>query len=246
MSRDIIPDVTTTDPAATSPVAILPVGAFEQHGPHLPLGTDTLIACAIATAITEQHNVFQLPPVTYSCSHEHAAYPGTISISATTLTAIIADITQSLIHQEIRGLIVVNAHGGNAVLTNVVQQANQPGPAITVGLYPSREDWTEARTAAGITTSSHDDMHAGELETSILLAAHPHYLRDGWASTDHNATDRRYLTTIGISAYTPTGVIGYPSRATEAKGHAVLEHLGHNAAKLINLLTTPHQHQAHR
>ena len=57
MSHDIIPDLTTTDPAATSAVAVLPVGAFEQHGPHLPLGTDTLIACAITAAITEHHQM---------------------------------------------------------------------------------------------------------------------------------------------------------------------------------------------
>ena len=72
---------------------------------------------------------------------------------------------------------------------------------MRVGLYPSREDWTEARHAAGITSSSHDDMHAGELETSILLAAHPSYLRDGWHTSDHAAPDRRYLTT---SVSTPT------------------------------------------
>jgi creatinine amidohydrolase len=87
-------------------------------------------------------------------------------------------------------------------------------------------------------------MHAGELETSILLAAYPHYLRDGWNSTDHSATDRRYLTTVGIQAYTFTGVIGYPSRATEAKGQALLNHLGRHAADLINLLTASPQHQA--
>lgn len=239
MSRDIIPDLTTTDPAATSTIAVLPVGAFEQHGPHLPLGTDTLIACAIATAISHHHSVFPLPPVTFGCSHEHAAYAGTVSISATTLTAIVADIRDSLIHHGIRGLIVVNAHGGNAVLTNVVQQANQPARQLKVGLYPSREDWTEARIAADITSSNHDDMHAGELETSILLAAHPDYLRDGWASTDHTATDRRYLTTLGVAAYTPTGVIGYPSQATAAKGNAALDHLGRNVANLIDLLAPP-------
>jgi len=239
VSRDIIPDLTTTDPATASTVAVLPVGAFEQHGPHLPLGTDTLIACAITTAISDHHSVLPLPPVTFGCSHEHAAFPGTISISATTLTAIIADIGQSLAAHGTRGLIVVNAHGGNAVLTNVVQQANQHAGPLRVGLYPSREDWTEARAAAAITTSSHDDMHAGELETSILLAAHPDYLRDGWPDDDHTAVDRRYLTTLGITAYTTTGVIGYPSRASQAKGRTALDHLGRNAAALIDILTGP-------
>ncbi|MCV7071738.1 creatininase family protein [Mycobacterium rufum] len=197
------------------------------------------MACAIASSISSHHNVFQLPPFTFGCSHEHAAYPGTVSVSAATLAAILTDITASLTGHGIAGLIVVNAHGGNAVLTNVVQQANQPTAPVRVGLYPSREDWTEARTAANITTSSHDDMHAGELETSILLAACPDYLRDGWANSDHTATDRRYLTTLGIGAYTPSGVIGYPSRATETKGRAALDHLGRNANALIDLLTPP-------
>ncbi|NGX07555.1 creatininase family protein [Mycobacteroides franklinii] len=246
MSSRIIPDTTTADPATTSTVAVLPVGSFEQHGPYLPLSTDTLIACAIATAISQHHNVFQLPPITYGCSHEHATYSGTISISATTLAAVIADITQSLTQQAVAGLIIVNAHGGNAVLTNVVQLANQPGTAINVGLYPSREDWTEARTAASVTSTNHDDMHAGELETSILLAAYPRYLRAGWDTADHGATDRRYLTTVGISAYTPTGVIGYPSRATEAKGQAVLDHLGRHADVLIDLLVASSSHQTRR
>ncbi len=128
---------------------------------YLPLGTDTLIASAIASSISQHHNVFQLPPVAFGCSREHAAYPGTISISATTLAAIVADIIESLARQYIAGLIVVNGHGGNAVLTNVVQQANHPQALTKVGLYPSREDWAEARTAAGIHSSNHDDMHAG-------------------------------------------------------------------------------------
>jgi creatinine amidohydrolase len=233
----ILPTTTTTDhDTVHAAVAVLPVGSFEQHGPYLPLVTDTLIATAIGDAISRNYNVFQLPAITFGCSHEHSDFAGTVSISATTLTAVVGDISKSLCQQDIHALIVVNGHGGNYVLTNIAQEANADN-AIQVGLYPSRDDWTEARHAAGISSNHHDDMHAGELETSILLAAHPVYVRDGGQSSDHTASDRRYLTTLGISAYTTCGVIDYPSRANADKGHLVLNHLGQAAGKLITLLT---------
>ena len=234
----LLPDTTTTDhDAVHAAVAVLPIGAFEQHGPSLPLVTDTLIAIAIADAISQHHKVFQLPAITFGCSHEHSGFPGTVSLSPATLAAVITDIRTSLAEQGISALILVNGHGGNYVLGNVVQQANADG-AMRVGLYPSRADWAEARRAAGISSSNHDDMHAGELETSILLAAHSSYVRDGWQSHDHIAPDRRHLTTVGIGAYTTSGVIGYPSQASAAKGHAVLDHLGQAVHALITLLTS--------
>jgi creatinine amidohydrolase len=234
----LLPATTTTDhDAVHAAVAVLPIGAFEQHGPSLPLVTDTLIAIAIAEAISQHHKVFQLPAITFGCSHEHSGFPGTVSLSPATMAAVVTDIRTSLAQQGISALIVVNGHGGNYVLGNVVQQANEDG-AMRVGLYPSRADWMEARRAAGISSSNHDDMHAGELETSVLLAAHSSYVRDGWQRHDHIAPDRRYLTTLGIGAYTTSGVIGYPSRATAAKGHAVLDHLGQAAHALITLLTS--------
>jgi hypothetical protein len=131
----ILPTATTTDAgAAHAAVAVLSVGSFEQHGPYLPLVTDTLIAAAIADAIAGHHeNVFQLLAIAYGCSHEHAAFPGTVSISATTLSAVIAE---SCAQQGITALIIINAHGGNAVLTNVAQQANVHGP-LAVGSTPA-------------------------------------------------------------------------------------------------------------
>jgi creatinine amidohydrolase len=175
-------------------------------------------------------------PFTFGCSHEHDDFPGTVSISATTLHALVTDIAASLARQELRGLIIVNAHGGNAVLTNTVQQANRPRGGLAIGLYPSRDDWDEARTAAALTYSTHDDMHAGELETSILLAAYPDYLREGWDRADHTATDRRHLTTVGMHAYPYSGVIGYPSHATGDKGRLILDHLGSAAGTIIDLV----------
>ncbi|WP_078293914.1 creatininase family protein [Mycobacterium sp. D16R24] len=234
-----LPSTTTDDNWTNAPVALLSIGSFEQHGPYLPLATDTLIATAIAESISRQHNAFQLPTLAFGCSHEHSDFPGTVSIGATTLNSIVTDVIDSLNSQGTRGLVIVNAHGGNYVLSNVVQEANTKGQ-IRVGLFPSREDWTEAREAAGINSTNHDDMHAGELETSILLATHPRCVRDGWQTADHSAPDRRHLTTVGVSAYTDNGVIGYPSRASAEKGRAVLDHLGKAAGELIKLLVEPH------
>jgi creatinine amidohydrolase len=100
-------------------------------------------------------------------------------------------------------------------------------------LYPTREDWPEARRAVDISSSGHDDMHAGEVETSVLRAAQPNYLRDGWQSCDHTAADRRHLTTLGIDACMTTGVIAYPSRATAQKGQKILNYLSQAAPSLI-------------
>lgn len=238
--RSVLPGTVTTDVAVTEPsVAVLPVGAFEQHGPHMPLATDTLIAVAISNAIAETVPVRQLPPITIGCSHEHARFAGTVSITATTLAAVVTDVAASLRGQEVKHLIVVNGHGGNYVLSNVVQQANTERPG-SMALYPNRVDWDEARTGSGITTTAHEDMHAGELEASILLAAWPDYLRDGWqqawSDDDHTADDRRRLLTLGMDAYATTGIIGRPSLAAQDKGRAALQILGQNGVKVVESL----------
>ena len=82
----VLPTTTTTDnDRVHAAVALLPIGSFEQHGPHLPLVTDTLVATAIADAISKHYNAFQLPAINFGCSHEHHEFPGTVSISASTL-----------------------------------------------------------------------------------------------------------------------------------------------------------------
>ncbi|NKZ04491.1 creatininase family protein [Actinomadura latina] len=202
------------------PVAVLPVGSFEQHGPFLPLATDTVIACTLAEEIAKAHAVQVLPPVTISCSHEHAGWPGTVSISAATLHAVVRDVAESLRGAGVPKLVLVSGHGGNYVLGNVVQEAHGD-----MALFPGFEDWEAARKAAGVETSGDSDMHAGELEASILLHAHPGLLRDGYDTADHLADDRRHLLTAGMAAYTASGVIGQPSLARAGKGRDALRSL---------------------
>ncbi|GIJ13280.1 creatininase family protein [Micromonospora andamanensis] len=222
---NLLPLTTSTDVAASAPdVAVLPVGSFEQHGSFLPLTTDTIVATAIATAIARRHNVLVLPPITLSCSHEHAAWAGTVSISHQTLSAIVEDTRASLSASGITRLAIVNGHGGNYVLSNIVQTAN----ATTSGsmtLFPTRSDWAKARQDARLDSDAHHDMHAGELEVSILLYAQPRAVGEESDAGDHAADDRPMLLVHGMSAYTKTGVIGRPSAGTAAKGEALLASL---------------------
>ncbi|MEV6867262.1 creatininase family protein [Streptosporangium subroseum] len=234
----LLPTATTTEERQRNAhVAILPIGSFEQHGDYLPLSTDTIVATLIAREIVGAYPVLLLPPVTISCSHEHSAWPGTVSISARTLYAIVTDVYDSVTRSGPAALVVINGHGGNYVLSNVVQEANAEGRHMA--LFPSRENWNEARVAAQLTSSMHEDMHAGELETSLLLHGCPEVIRAGYQSADWIADDRRHLLTKGVRAYTDSGVIGRPSLATAEKGKALLDSLTNGFGEVLNLFTKP-------
>ncbi|MFI9803440.1 creatininase family protein [Streptomyces sp. NPDC052301] len=236
MPADTTEDARRRGAGVSARVAVLPVGSFEQHGPFLPLATDTLVACAVAREIAAAYPVQLLPPVTFGCSHEHAGWPGTVSISSVTLHAVVRDIAESLRRSGVEALVVVNGHGGNYVLGNVVQEASARGERAA--LFPAAEDWEAARERAGVVTSLLTDMHAGEIETSILLHAHPEFVRPGYESADFTADDRRHLLTVGMSAYTESGVIGRPSLGSAEKGKELLAALAESFAPYFALLTS--------
>ncbi|MFJ2861518.1 creatininase family protein [Kitasatospora sp. NPDC087314] len=215
-------------------IAVLPVGSFEQHGDHLPLTTDTVVASLIAQRIAADYDLFLLPPITVSCSHEHAHMPGTVSISAATLYAVVNDIWKSLQASGVPGLLIVNGHGGNYVLSNVVQEANTSGPRVA--LFPVREDWHQARDAAGLESSGAEDMHGGELEVSLLLHGAPELIREGIEQDDHSAPGRPHLLTLGMAGYTKNGIIGQPSLGTAQKGQALLDSLSKAAAAHLSII----------
>ncbi|MFC5720220.1 creatininase family protein [Streptomyces gamaensis] len=234
---ELITQATTRDERQRGPaVAVLPVGSFEQHGDHLPLITDTAIACLIARRLADDHGLFLLPPITISCSHEHAPMAGTVSISAATLYATVNDIWRSLEASGHPGLLIVNGHGGNYVLSNVVQELNVNGPRVA--LFPVSEDRAKARADAGLESTGAEDMHAGEFEVSLLLHGAPHLVHDGIAADDHAAPRRPHLLTLGMNGYTTNGVIGRPSLASAAKGEALLNSFSQSARAHLDLITT--------
>ncbi len=231
----ILPTATTSDEKErAAECAVLPVGSFEQHGDYLPLITDTVIASVISRELASAYPLLQLPPVTISCSHEHSAWRGTVSISSSTFHSVIDDIYRSIADAGLSSLVIVNCHGGNYSLANVVQEGNAHGKRMA--LFPSGRDWADARQSAGLATSNHEDMHAGELETSILLHAHPELVRDGYQQADWVADDRRHLLTTGMGNYTQSGVIGRPSLASAEKGKAVLASLVEGFASVLEIL----------
>lgn len=231
----LLPMGTTADEQTRqADTALLPIGSFEQHGPYLPLATDTVIACAIAREIAALHPVLLLPPVTISCSHEHMAWAGTASISARTLHAVVRDVADSVQQSGVESLVLVNGHGGNYVLGNVVQESADGPPRMA--LFPTEPDWDSAREAAGIQTAALSDMHAGEVETSILLHAHPELVRPGYESGDWLADDRRHLLTLGMERYTKSGIIGRPSLATAQKGQDLLASLAESFGACLSVL----------
>jgi creatinine amidohydrolase len=236
--RQLLPTDTSRDEAErAAQIAVLPIGSYEQHGDHLPLSTDTLIACLVAREIAEAYNLMLLSPITIACSHEHAGWLGTVSISARTLHAIVTDIAASLRSSGIDRLLLVNGHGGNYVLSNVVQEATVHEPVMA--LFPTRDDWRDARHAAGLVTDNHSDMHGGELETSILLHALPEVVRPGFESADHEANDRKLLLTLGMRGVTTNGIVGSPSLATAEKGKALLDAFTRLARAHLDALLSP-------
>lgn len=216
-------------------VAVLPVGSFEQHSDHLPLTTDTLVACIIAERLASAYNLFLLSPITISCSHEHAGFSGTVSISARTLMAMVDDIMSSLESSGIGRLVIVNGHGGNYVLSNIVQEANVT--ARRMALFPGRDDFVVARERSEMVSTVSEDMHGGEWETSILLHVMPEVVRSTYTQNDHDAPKRPHLLVTGMRGYTSNGIIGKPSAATAEKGKAALESLVESFADTLGVLT---------
>ena len=201
-------------------LAVLPVGAFEQHGGHLPLrDRQPDRGPRSPGGLAENVGGLLLPVLPISCSQEHSGFPGTVWLTAGTLAAVVADIRASLAHSGIERLAIVNAHGGNLVLAHLVREANLDGPRVWLG--PGRHIQEAAFAAAGIETGVHDDMHAGEYETSVLLHCWPHLVRMEAAADE--LAERPLLAVRGLAAYSRSGVVGRPTRATAEKGSKALE-----------------------
>lgn len=195
-------------------VVLVPVGSLEQHGPHLPLDTDTAIADAVTRGVADrldQQGIpsWTAPPVAIGSSGEHQSFAGTVSIGNDALHMVVVELVRSALTWADR-VVLVNAHGGNVgALTSAVNQLALEQQAVC---------WLPCRT-------EDYDLHAGRTETSLMLHLRPDAVRMGLAAPGDTRPLAEILPAMragGVAAVSPNGVLGDPTGATAAEGAELL------------------------
>jgi creatinine amidohydrolase len=196
---------------------VVPVGSYEQHGPHLPLDTDTIIARALVGGVAYLPHVLAAPALAYGASGEHEGFPGTLSIGTRVLADVLVELVRSA-RTSCAAVALVCAHGGNADgLAEAKRRCEAEGDRLFV--FPARVDG--------------GDAHAGRTETSLMLAIAPDEVRTGAFAPGRTETLERLwpaLRTSGVRAVSDNGVLGDPTGATAAEGRLLL-------ATLVDQLT---------
>jgi len=239
------------DPART--VALLPLGATEQHGPHLPLSVDTVLVEGVVNAalthLSAHDPVWVLPTQSLGLSTEHTGFAGTLTLSPQTVIQLWCDIGASVARSGVNKLLLFNAHGGNVGLMDVVARELRGQHGLLV--YSS--SWYNLPLdAAAMRPFSADEqrfgVHAGDMETSMMLALAPDTvnmaLAQNFDSTSRTRAAQYPVLGNGKSAklgwhmqdYNPHGAAGNAGAATAAKGQALVDSAGEQLAHLLQEL----------
>jgi creatinine amidohydrolase len=198
---------------------LVPVGATEGHGAHLPLGTDSLQAIDVCRRLSERRPVFVAPPILYGVCRSTSQHPGTLSIRTETLKCLLVDVIGALYRQGLRNFLVLSGHAGgthNAALLDAGECLLERLPESKIAVV------TEYDLAAGegkglIETVG--DSHAGEIEASRMLATHPHLVKEG-AQEDYPRFPKHILVR-NKQHYWASGVWGNPTKASAEKGEKI-------------------------
>jgi creatinine amidohydrolase len=205
---------------------ILPLGATEQHGPHLPLGTDTFRAQALAERLgAELPDALVAPTLPLGCSDEHHGFAGLMSLGHRTLADVIVDCARSMAGWGLRRLVLLSAHGGNGeALELAVARLAEELPALAVVVLGSSTrvpDVLQALAARDGVPTAAVGLHAGEGETSEMLALRPDLVRMERAEPGFSGGGEGLMLRLreqGLRAITPTGVLGDGRLADAGRG----------------------------
>jgi len=227
--------------------AIVPMGSLEQHGPHLPLSTDTIIAEHLSNRISERcKTAIVLPPIEFGFASEHASFPGTISLRPETLSNILLAIAESLTKSRLIRVFIVNGHGGNRA-------------TIEVGLGKMKESFPEMHaysfTIIDVVKPKYNEIrksarklvgHADEIETSMMLAIDPELVDMSKAVREEPSLptplsfESEDMAKISFAwnakELSKSGVIGDPQLASADTGRILLDYATEEILRIINRL----------
>ena len=216
---------------AGATTVILPLGATEQHGPHLPLGTDTIRATALADRLAEKlPGSLVAPALPFGCSDEHWGFPGLLGLDAETLARVVLDLARRLTGWGVRRLVILSAHGGNGDALELAQALLQRElPDLEVRTNSNLETIApvalELARQEGISASALG-LHAGEGETSEMLHLRPDLTHPQRAASGFTGDMKTILDELregGLQAVTANGVLGDPARAAADRGSRYLD-----------------------
>lgn len=216
------------------PFAILPLGAIEEHGPHMTLDSDCRAAASFAARVAAESECILLPTVPYGQVWSLKGFPGSLTVSNETLTALLVDICSSLGTKGFKGVVGLTAHLGNVTAMRLAARAlydSERIPLLSL-FYPGLDE-----IAARVCESrrAHPSIvHADEIETSLLLALAPECVNMSKAVSEYPVLPPDFeLRAVPWDGLSKTGVFGDPTRASVEKGHSMLEHV---TAKVVSLI----------
>jgi creatinine amidohydrolase len=232
---------------SASSILCLPIGSIEQHGPHLPLNTDAVLAEGMTRLIVarwgETLDLWQLPTISISLAREHEWAPGTLSLSVAGLTGYIHDLGRTLARSlPARNLMIVNGHGGNRGILEALAQDLRADCGLNVCIFhPASLADTNANSAA-------PEIHGGKNETSMMLAIAPHLVRNDQIATLKNPPDgeaiRQTILQRGVTwpwtsddkHLADTGVIGDAKAASAEFGQQIVDRVVETAGEVLRQL----------
>ncbi|EQB37950.1 hypothetical protein M948_05115 [Virgibacillus sp. CM-4] len=218
-----------------SQIAILPIGAVEAHGPHLPLGTDNFLAERLSQKLAERVKAFVLPTLPYGQIWSLRNFPGSINVSNNSLISFLVDIGESLYKQGFRTFAMVNGHLGNqTALKEAARVLYESCPEMRV-FYFFYPGMNKAAAEVRENNSTHNTyFHACEIETSYMLYLAPEFVDMDKALTDiPNIPMHADSTPTPWEEFTETAVLGDASLATKEKGEYIIETALENMVKII-------------
>lgn len=224
-------EFTQMDPART--IAILPTAAIEQHGPHLPTGTDTMIAEGMLAQLRadcpDDLDIVILPVQAVGKSNEHIHAPGTLTLTAETALKAWVEIGLSVARAGLRKLVIVNSHGGNLDLVSILSRELR----VQAGMFAVKCQWGAFGAPEGMYTEHERafGIHGGDMETSLMLAFRPETVDMAQAQDFRSTAEGAPISPIGPVSYgwvssdlNPEGTVGNATLATADKGEATCKH----------------------